>query len=741
MALSIDLESVKSAAARILGSKAASCFVFQAADSFLTKNNHSSPHDGVHDTSHCSQDTFRLEDSGGRILIQGDSGVSMLAGLNWYLKHHLDIHISWNTPAPEISLPLPPLGQTVAMTTPYRCRYYLNYCTFSYTMAFWDWDRWEKELDLMALGGINMALNLVGQEAVWMELLTRLGMGREQARNYLTGPVHLAWFFLGNMTRFGAALTDKWLEERLELGRKISRRMLSLGITPVLPGYYGMLPQEIRQIYPDARLLSQGDWCGFERPCYIHNEDPLFHKAGILYYEVERELFGSITPYFTAEPFHEGGNPDGFHLPDYGRDILELMQSVRPDAVWVLQAWDSNPYLELFEAVPRDRVLILNLLSGRIQQGSRITGEFGGLPWVWCPVHSYGGRNSMYGFLRTLAREPVNLIHRQGTSLCGIGLAPESLETNPVFYDLFWDIIYRQEPVDTRDWLKGYVTRRYGGFSETAYEAWLLLEDSVYNSFVPQPGGAESFLCARPDFQLTSVSTWGPKQVNYDTVFVRRAAVLLFQAFEELKGNENYLYDLVDVTRQALSNISRVEYAGLMYLLSQRRYEAFRNSSRRFLLLLETQEELLSACPAFSAGSWLDQARECGSRYGMEKECETAARLLVTVWGTRSASESLHDYSCREWSGLTGGFYYGRWQHFFQEIEEWLAAGKELDLSASLSRDWASSSGEASGDCFHIDWYQWEMDWVSTAEIPVYVKSDVKTAVQKALDKFILDYD
>ena len=28
---------------------------------------------------------------------------------------------------------------------PYR--YDLNYCTFSYSMAFWDWERWEKEID------------------------------------------------------------------------------------------------------------------------------------------------------------------------------------------------------------------------------------------------------------------------------------------------------------------------------------------------------------------------------------------------------------------------------------------------------------------------------------------------------------------------------------------------------------------------------------------------------------------
>ena len=40
--------------------------------------------------------------------------------------------------------------------------FYMNYCTFSYTTAFWDWKRWEREIDLMALSGINMPMAMVG---------------------------------------------------------------------------------------------------------------------------------------------------------------------------------------------------------------------------------------------------------------------------------------------------------------------------------------------------------------------------------------------------------------------------------------------------------------------------------------------------------------------------------------------------------------------------------------------------
>ncbi len=33
----------------------------------------------------------------------------------------------------------------------------------SYSMAFWNWSRWEQELDWMALQGINLPLAFTGQ--------------------------------------------------------------------------------------------------------------------------------------------------------------------------------------------------------------------------------------------------------------------------------------------------------------------------------------------------------------------------------------------------------------------------------------------------------------------------------------------------------------------------------------------------------------------------------------------------
>ena len=58
--------------------------------------------------------------------------------------------------------------------------YYLNFCTFSYTTAYWDWDRWQREIDWMALHGVSMPLAAVGHEAVLARVYRELGLSEHE---------------------------------------------------------------------------------------------------------------------------------------------------------------------------------------------------------------------------------------------------------------------------------------------------------------------------------------------------------------------------------------------------------------------------------------------------------------------------------------------------------------------------------------------------------------------------------
>ena len=104
-------------------------------------------------------DVFELDRTpDGRVAIRGNSGVSLAAGLGWYLKYYCNASWTWGregtgwqlgtVPQPS-SLPLPPsVERTVS---PVRYRYAYNVCTFGYTMPWWNWPQWEEELDRLAL--------------------------------------------------------------------------------------------------------------------------------------------------------------------------------------------------------------------------------------------------------------------------------------------------------------------------------------------------------------------------------------------------------------------------------------------------------------------------------------------------------------------------------------------------------------------------------------------------------------
>ena len=62
------------------------------------------------------------------------------------------------------------------VTTPFVLRQYMNVCTLGYTMPYWKWEDWEKELDRMALHGVNMPLSPIGSEAIFARVWKKLGL-------------------------------------------------------------------------------------------------------------------------------------------------------------------------------------------------------------------------------------------------------------------------------------------------------------------------------------------------------------------------------------------------------------------------------------------------------------------------------------------------------------------------------------------------------------------------------------
>ena len=147
-----------------------------------------------------SMDVFSIEACRGKVLIKGNSTNSMAVGLNYYLKNYCNARVSWYA-SDKVSMPgtIPVPKEKVVLHSRCKNRFFLNYCTFGYTMPFWKWSDWERLIDWMALNGVTMPLAITGQESVWYNVWREMGLSDKEIRSYFTGPAHLPWHRMSNV--------------------------------------------------------------------------------------------------------------------------------------------------------------------------------------------------------------------------------------------------------------------------------------------------------------------------------------------------------------------------------------------------------------------------------------------------------------------------------------------------------------------------------------------------------------
>ena len=148
---------------------------------------------------------------------------------------------------------------------------------------------------------------------------------------------------MGNLEGWGGPVSDAYIQQQVTLQKKILNRMKSLGMKPVVPGFFGIVPKSLKKKYPGANIRDQGLWAGgFHRPAFLSPNDSLFNDISKIYYEELKKLYGEIE-YFSGDPFHEGGNAEGIDLPLAGKNIIYGMRSSFPKSVWIFQGWGGNP--------------------------------------------------------------------------------------------------------------------------------------------------------------------------------------------------------------------------------------------------------------------------------------------------------------------------------------------------------------------------------------------------------------
>lgn len=658
------------------------------------------------------KDFFELDQKGNKVVVRGNNYVSIATGINWYLKYYAGINLSWNGMQADLPEVLPPVLKKERHETDLKLRYDFNYCTFSYSMAFWDWKRWEQEIDWMALHGINLPLAMVGTDVVWKNVLEELGYTREEINAFIAGPGFQAWWLMNNLEGWGGPNPDGWYERQEELQKRILKRMREYGIEPVLPGYSGMVPHNAKDRL-GLNVADPGRWNGYPRPAFLQPTDPQFERIAALYYREMTRLYGKAS-YYSMDPFHEGGNTSGVDLEAAGKAIWKAMKQANPRAAWVVQAWGANPRPQMIRTLPAGDMVVLDLFSeSRPQWGDPASSwyrkeGFGQHDWLFCMLLNYGGNVGLHGKMAHLIEEFYKAKDSSfGKTLKGVGMTMEGIENNPVMYELLCELPWREQRFSKDEWLEGYLKARYGKSDSQVSQAWMLLSNTIYNcpAASTQQGTHESILCARPSWKAYQVSSWSEMSDYYDPADVIRAAGMMVDAAERFRGNNNFEYDLVDIVRQAVAEKGRLMYRVLVDAYKAGDRELFKLSSDRFLRLILMQDRLLATRPEFKVGRWLESARNLGSTEEEKDWYEWNARVQITTWGNRVAADDggLHDYAHREWNGLLRDFYYLRWKTWLDEQLKSFEGGqpKAIDFYA-LEEPWTlkhnSYASEAEGN-------------------------------------------
>ncbi|PWZ41645.1 Alpha-N-acetylglucosaminidase [Zea mays] len=707
------------------------------------------------------------------ILILGASGVEISAGFHWYLKHYCAAHISWDKtggaqlstiPRPG-SLPRVP-DDGVLIQRPIDWSYYQNAVTSSYSFAWWDWDRWEKEIDWMALQGINLPLAFTGQESIWQRIFQRYNISKSDLDDFFGGPAFLAWSRMANMHGWGGPLPQTWLDDQLVLQKKILSRMYSFGMFPggtstivafldfvqlleqlfyvkdpftscyvsnrlkstfvaVLPAFSGNIPAALKSKFPSAKVTHLGNWFTVEsnpRWCctyLLDASDPLFVEIGKLFIEEQIREYGRTSHIYNCDTFDENTPPlsDPNYISSLGAatfrvernallycHVLGYMDMQGSVTFITLQGWlfTYDPFWE----PPQMKALLHSVPVGKMI----VLDLYAEVKPVWinsdqCMLHNFAADFEMYGVLDALASGPIDARLSDNSTMVGVGMSMEGIEQNPIVYDLMSEMAFHHRQVDLQDKNRDVIV----AFPDV--EPFVIATPGLHVNTRQMYSTVSSKNYIRKD---VSSDAYEHPHLWYDTNAVIHALELFLQHGDEVSDSNTFRYDLVDLTRQVLAKYANDVFLKIIESYKSNNMNQVTILCQHFLGLVNDLDTLLSSHEGFLLGPWLESAKGLARNSEQEIQYEWNARTQITMWfdNTETKASLLRDYANKYWSGLLQDYYGPRAAIYFKHLLLSMENNAPFALKEwrrewiSLTNNWQSDrkvfSTTATGDPLNI---------------------------------------
>ncbi len=591
----------------------------------------------------------RYESIDGRVCLTADCAVSMAVGYFAFLRDWCGGEFAADHSLRFRSFALPKESKTIEI--PAAKRVCMEDTFFSCGACWWDWERWEKEIDYMAMNGVNMPLCAVGSEAVWFRTMLDAGMSEDYALTEISGPSYWGWQLSNCFFGCVPQVRRETVEARIALGRRIFEREKELGMTPILHAFSGYVSRLYIKAKLRARLVKADGWCKFSEQYMISTRDPAFMRIGSAYLKNQSLLIGE-SDYYLSDPFfaHEPGKKGDAYLAGVGTAILHAMTAHNENAVWVMRASSAKP--AMLKSLDAERLLVLCDTPQEAPEG---------IPFVLANRFNGCGVTSLHGDMAALYGVRYHELAEQYPLLCGVGACDDGSVANECFSRYACSSL--SEKSEPKDWMRRYFANRWQTDDDLNDIVNALLA-TCYRADQPVRETG-SVICARPSLMPnhTAVGDAGC-DVGYDnqTLFAAVEQMLSLQA----DGYE-YELDVCDCLRQALSNRAAAFCKAALIGFKEKNVEQFESNSNAFLQLIEDLDRLLMTKKEFALPYHLQQAGKCGATDEESQNFEINQLAQITLFGPIRDND-LYDCCWKEWGGLLNTFYLMRWRAWFEYL-------------------------------------------------------------------------
>jgi len=226
-------------------------------------------------------------------------------------------------------------------------------------------------------------------------------------------------------------------------------------------------------------------------------------------------------------------------------------------------------------------------------------------------------------------------------------------------------------------WVAAFAARRYGAYMPEIQSAWLLLQNSVYNNKPTNEwnfGTPPSIIALRPVLQpyYSGAMFYDP----YDVVLARDL-LLSLSSNKTLASVDLYRYDIVEVSRQVLTNLAVTVHQSLLTGYNAGNITQVNQSATLILEIIKDMDSLVATRSEFLVGVWVEQAMSWGINPTEIQQYNVNARLQITLWGMFTSG--LVDYAYKLWSGLIKDLYWARWSLFTTQLLNDMSNGQEFN--------------------------------------------------------------